>query len=215
MWPTDCHPGWIYEQHPQRAQLASRVASLLLQLRTTGYDCTSLLCDSRPFHEQLFAGLTPPSAPYYAGHYRGESFHCLEEYPVGVAGDPRVGAPPQLVLSLMANVARQVQQYLPVADALWKEPETSVSSARKLEATVTMAATVFEYFLRVHPYANGNGHIARLRVWAILGRYGFWPRGWPVEPRTADPAYASRIMAFRSGNQGPLVQFFLGVLVAY
>jgi Fic family protein len=72
-----------------------------------------------------------------------------------------------------------------------------------------LACRVFEVFLRIHPYANGNGHAARFLIWCLLSRYGYWPKGWPIEPRPPDPPYTHLISEYRNGNWEPLEEFVL------
>jgi Fic family protein len=61
---------------------------------------------------------------------------------------------------------------------------------------------MFLAFVTIHPYANGNGHAARLVVWALLLRYGFQPTGWPVDPRPipADQYYLAYESFAREGK---------------
>jgi Fic family protein len=70
---------------------------------------------------------------------------------------------------------------------------------------VGIACQVFDLFLQVHPYANGNGHVARFIMWALLGRYGFWPVRWPIEPRLKDPEYISMLLRHRNGDRRPFI----------
>lgn len=78
---------------------------------------------------------------------------------------------------------------------------------------VEFACEAHETFLRIHPYANGNGHLARTIVWMILARYGFWPKDWPVEPRSTDPGYIPALIQFRDGDREPLIEFMLKRLI--
>jgi hypothetical protein len=89
-------------------------------------------------------------------------------------------------------------------------------NARKdrLAAAVRLSCHCLELVGRIHPYANGNGHMARFASWAIVGRYGFWPNPnrWPVEPRPCEP-YVELIKQFRDGNRAPLEHFMLNMLI--
>jgi len=67
-------------------------------------------------------------------------------------------------------------------DGAHKLPNAHLPREQKLAYAVIFACSIFVTFLQIHPYANGNGHAARLVVWAILGRYGYWPKSWPIEP---------------------------------
>lgn len=208
MWPTDC-PEWEYEHHPDRRRvLPAATAAVLAGLRTGTLGTRDLAVDTRVAHARLFSGLVPPEAPYYAGHYRGEEFRCLRDYPVGVHGDPRVGSHPRVVPLRMVDLAGQLDRVLRVLDGA-SLGESGVDSPTKLLTAVAVACRFFEALLRVHPYANGNGHMARLLVWAVLGRYGYWPTGLTVEPRTPDPRYVPSIVRYRDGDPVPLEQYVL------
>jgi hypothetical protein len=47
-----------------------------------------------------------------------------------------------------------------------------------------------------------------------LGRYGHWPRRWPVDPRPQDPPYSQLIVRHRNGDPVPLERFVLQALTA-
>ena len=209
MHPQDC-PAWEYSTHPQRNRLLpQRSTSLLLDLRRGDIEIFSLCCDTRPTHLYLFNGLTPPECPYYAGHYRGELFRCLEFYEVHVPGDQRVGENSSIVLismNVMAQVIRDGITALDVANGL---PNSHVPRWQKIYYLVVFSCRVFVEFLRIHPYANGNGHIGRFLIWGLLGRYGIWPRQWPLDKRPQDPPYSNLISEYRSGNREPLERFVL------
>jgi fido (protein-threonine AMPylation protein) len=211
MHPPDC-PSWEYDRHINRvAILEQEVAQILAELRRGSLDTMQVAIDTRGIHERLFRDLVPPEYEYYAGHYRGEDYRCLKYYAVGILGDPRVGCPPQQVLSYMQELSRIVRETLTALDA----QHTSVGQllrADNLQHIVAIACWTFDFFLRIHPYANGNGHIARFLIWAILGRYNFWPTKWPIEPRPNDPPYTHCIIAYRNGNPIPLESFVLSCL---
>lgn len=111
----------------------------------------------------------------------------------------------------MDAITQTVVGGLNVLDVENARPDGDLPMDQKLLNTVIFACKVFEIVLRVHPYANGNGHAARFIVWAILGRYGFWPRSWawPLDPRPSDPPYSRIIFEYRNGNRQPLEEFVL------
>ncbi len=88
-----------------------------------------------------------------------------------------------------------------------------LSRQQRLRYLVALTCHVFELFLRIHPFANGNGHAGRLIVWSLLGRFGHWPRKWPVEPRPDDPPYTELIKRYRDGDRVPLEAFMLKSLI--
>jgi len=214
MHPTDC-PDWEYRRHPNTsATLPQRVANLLISLRTGTLAPRGLCADTRPTHALLFAGLTPQSCAYYAGNYRGSPHRCLQYYPVGVPADPRVGIAPTQVPNAMRRFHSDLSSALGVLDRTHQIPNAQISRELKLFYTVVVCARVFVDLLTIHPYANGNGHIARLLIWSILGTFGWWPNRWPVEPRTKDPAYLTAILAYRNGNPQIMEQFILSCIAA-
>src|SRR5437879_5952982 len=74
---------------------------------------------------------------------------------------------------------------------------------------VAFVCAVFSDFLKIHPYANGNGHAARFIAWALLGRYRLWPTTWPIHPRMPDPGYTQMLRDYRTGNKSALEQCLL------
>jgi fido (protein-threonine AMPylation protein) len=209
MRPPDC-PDWHYDNHPARGTvLPQKVKEVLIALGAGSLDTLQLATDTRPVHRQLFVDLTPAGLDYFAGHYRGEMFLCLRQLRVMIPADPRVGYPPASVGIGMAEVARTIRQGVAMLDRNSVIPDAHIPRAQKVLQVVIFACRVFEVFLRVHPYADGNGHAARFLIWALLGRYGYWPRRWPIEPKPPDPPYSQLISDYRSGNHEPLEEFVL------
>jgi hypothetical protein len=201
---ADCPP-WEYGDHPQRAEvLASEVAQVLIEMRTFSLPTLAFAGDSRGIHERMFRRLAPPACPYYAGHFRGENFLCLFLCQAFIPGDNRVGAHPAAVQNLMSFYVSRVEYGLTILDA-----RRGVGSSNFALEVVRFACGLQDMLFRIHPYVNGNGHMGRLTVWAVLGRYGFWPENWPVEPRPPDPPYTDLIRRYRDGDTEPLERYVL------
>lgn len=209
MHPLDC-PSWEYNTDPRhRPILQARVAELLSTLASGDLDTLAYPADTREVHHRVFEELTPTDCLYYAGHYRGEQFRCLRLCQVGVGGDPRVGAPPQSVAYHMRDLGTAIRAGIVGLDA-----HALLPAKDRLRYTIPLACRAFVAFLTVHPYANGNGHMGRFLVWMILGRYGYWPRHWPVDPRPPDPPYTEMITRYRNGENEPLERYVLQQLIA-
>lgn len=207
--PPDC-PEFDYEHHPNwQTVLPRRVSETLLDLTRGTVNPRDAALDTRPVHRRLFAELTPDGHDYFAGHYRGETFRCLRFYVVGIQNDPRVGVPPESVAHWISELHSIIRSGIDALDV-----DTSLSRRDRLRYLIVFACRVFELFLRIHPYANGNGHAARFVVWCVLGRYGHWPRRWTVEPRPPDPPYTECITRYRNGDPAPLERFLASTLVA-
>ena len=201
-------PEWEYEHHPRRPELPSRVAGILRDLASGAVDTLALALDSRDAHLRVFHGLTPHGCGYYAGHYRGERYRCLRSCEVGVSSDHRVGAPPTAVGLLMRELGTQIEAGVRAIDG-----SVLLDRGKRLHYIVALVCHVFEVFLRVHPYVNGNGHVGRLIVWSMLVRYGHWPRQWPIDPRPPDPPYVDLIKRYRDGETLPFEQHILAMLL--
>jgi fido (protein-threonine AMPylation protein) len=203
-----CPESWEYKDHPRcRKLLPKRAADILVRLRTRKIDGERTAKDTRPIHRELFSELTPPHFTYYAGRYRGEPFPCLQECEVGIPGDARVGAPPDEVQERLEKLAELIGRVIAASDEAWKS--TSLSDEDKVLHVTDAACAIFDLFLQVHPFANGNGHIARFMIWALMGRHGLWPVRWTLEPRPPDPPYIPLLQLHRAGNRRPLVEYVI------
>jgi len=174
---------WEYAEHPDRSRiLPVRVAEVLLELSDGRLDPIAFLKDTRAVHHRLFSELLTPGVPaHFAGHYRGESLRELKTFQVGVQANPKVGAPPDQVAVRLAGLSTFIERSIAVLDDFFsKSPGLPLSS--KLLAVIPFAARVFSEFLLIHPFVNGNGHIARIILTAILLRYGFPLRTLSIEP---------------------------------
>ncbi|WP_264320242.1 Fic family protein [Zarconia navalis] len=213
MYPSDC-PEWEYIDFPNREIILKRkTIDLLVQLRRQELDSAASAIDSRPVHRYLFCDLTPTECEYFAGNYRGSDFHCLRHYPIYVKGDARVGARPEIVGERMKQLSQTIQFGLEVLDTTYPRSDTQHGKVKHLLDTIAIACQVFEETLRIHPYANGNGHAARFVVWAILGRYGYWPKRFPISPRPEDLAYVESLVKYRNGNPLPLQEYILECII--
>jgi Fic family protein len=97
-------------------------------------------------------------------------------------------------------------------DADKQRPLVDLSDEDRRANAVALVSALFEQFLRIHPFANGNGHAARLLLIAMLGRSGYWLQRFRIEPRPPEPTYSEAIKASRDGNRAPLEQFVLSLL---
>jgi len=210
MHPGDC-PAWEYKHHPKSSELGARCARILVALRGGAIPQEGSTRDTRSLHHSMFVGLTPIGCGYFAGHYRGEKFRCLEHYEVVVQGDPRVGTPAQMVSLDLANFSDHVLRAgLAALRRAYDLPDSRLPPEEKLIFLVTFACRVLVEFLRIHPYANGNGHIGRLVVWLLLSRFGYWPKRWPLN---TSPPYHQLLSDYRSGSHEPLEKFVLNCVV--
>ena len=151
------------------------------------------LADAREWHRDLYAGCAVPIAGYL-GHFRGErEVPELIGYEVGIG--PHRGEWPEKVGVWSRNLARELPDFIarvrsalaPLDEAF--EPGERPGSSDGLQAIVGLCAAVHGEWVRLHPFANGNGRTAR--VWAnfVAVRYGL-PPFISVKPRPGEAQYA-------------------------
>lgn len=196
---------WEYKTHQHVSALPIRCEAVLNDIELGRLDIDNGLKNTKPLHKRIFENLTPPAQPYLAGNLRGEKFKCLRYLVVRVEADKRVGVAPDRVAAEMANFnSNLVSEGLKALAVAFAIPDVQLSPAEKLNYVVKFSCRLLVQFLRIHPYANGNGHIGRLIVWLILVKFGFWPIDWPLD---AHPPYDELLSRYRDGDEQPLEDF--------
>lgn len=203
---------WDYSDHPKRhSALSERCFEVYKEIEENRLGILDLLADSRPTHKHLFEFAAPSDCEYMAGHYRGEDFPCLANCWVGIESDSSVGYAPSIVLETMKVFGDISTNSIHALDPIIQDSNFSIE--RKIIRAVTSACDIFEYFLRIHPYANGNGHLSRMLLWATLKRYNFEPRGLTIDTRPISP-YATLIKSYREDDKKPLIAKILNFINA-
>jgi Fic family protein len=123
---------------------------------------------ARQWHSAMMQGLDPP-ASRYAGKLRGEP--GLEKIEVRVGRHFGVAA--TSVAAALAEFERTLQQVVRRLDELL--PRDAEPDGDSVLAVVDLCAWVHAEWIRIHPFANGNGRTARLWANSIAMRYGLPP----------------------------------------
>jgi Fic family protein len=136
------------------------------------------------WHRQTMRGLDVP-APKFVGRFRGE--RGLEAEPVYVGAYQ--GTQASRVVAEVDALIQRLQAVLDALDTLL--PLGKELDEDALEAVVKVAAWTHSEWVRIHPFSNGNGRIARTLTNAILLRYGL-PPVLRLRPRPPAPySYAA------------------------
>jgi len=216
LWPQDCQ-AWDYTNYPDYKNIVGRRSkSVLLSIKSGRTDASISAADTRPTHAVLFDGLVSAGFEYYVGNYRGSDFRCLQNYPVGVAGDPRIGStqyPGAIVESTMSQLAEAIIAAIAALDAAHGVPDSQLARKQKIAITVEYACTFLVHFFTVHPYANGNGHVGRFIINAMLGRYGYLLKNFPIDPRPSHNSYGQMLRDYRDGVKEPLEKFIISNVI--
>jgi Fic family protein len=80
-----------------------------------------------------------------------------------------------------------------------------LAPVHKATQAIRFSCRLFVQFLTIHPYVDGNGHVARYYLIALLARYGL-RMSWEIDPRPAGP-YAALLSAYRDGDHQALERF--------
>jgi fido (protein-threonine AMPylation protein) len=152
---------------------------------------------AQDWHRAIYAGVQLPE-PYYAGEVRDSdpSFPELYGYEVAVGGVR--GTPSKDVPAELARFEQRIQTACGVLDAAVPlgqlPPDDQV-----LQSVLTACAIVHGEWIRIHPFANGNGRTARLWATWVGMRYGL-PPFIEIKPRPAGTAYAAAASASMRGD---------------
>ncbi|MFP4282910.1 MAG: Fic family protein [Opitutales bacterium] len=161
------------------------------------------LADARRWHREMLRELTAPS-PHYVGRFRGET--GLENVRVHVAGLP--GTPPAQVSPELRHYESKLRQLVAHLDARLAPGQPL--DADQLGAVFEVCAWAHAAWVRLHPFANGNGRTARLWANTLAMRYGL-PPFVRLRPRPNDGYDAAASAAMR-GDHGPTVATFRRML---
>ncbi len=182
------------------------------------------LNDVLAWHTALYAGCSVPCDDYL-GHLRGDrSVPHLVAYEVGVGpiqpdGYPsKVGIWSEDVSTEVQTLLRGITAALVRLDAI-VPVGSAPSNPVQIQAVVALCAVIHGEWLRIHPFANGNGRTARLWAAFIALRYGL-PVFVTIKPRPNDAAYALAGSASMGrppdfqGNHQPATNLLVNMLAA-
>ena len=185
-------PAWNEDQPADTGLIAANIAVLIGSFRTTAAarsvpDVTQVLT----WHSAIYAGCALPIAGY-SGHFRGDvTVPELVGYEVRVG--PKQGIwsvdVPTAVLTFLGQLSSAVSTLdavLPVG--------VRPTTVAELDAVIRLTAAVHGEWIRIHPFANGNGRTARLWAAWLAFRYSL-PLFVEVKPRPNDAAYAQASFA--------------------
>jgi Fic/DOC family len=161
------------------------------------------------WHRAIYAGVTVPH-PDYVGNVRDSdpSHPCLVDYEVtvgGIAGTPARDVPAALDAFVLAAAASTsaIDLDVPVG-SLPSEPSV-------VAGIIQLSATMHGKWIQIHPFANGNGRIARLWANWIAIRYGL-PAFVRVKPRPDDVLFAGAARLSMQGDYRPTEALFASML---
>lgn len=164
------------------------------------------LADAQSWHRAMMEGLAPPD-PALVGRFRGsDPLADIEvvvgSYP-GVAAS-RVAAETAGFASTLAKILKHLDSHL---------PPDATPTPDQLSAIIEACAWAHAEWVRIHPFANGNGRTARLWANAIAMRYGL-PPFVRLRPRP-DSGYEAASGEAMLGHHQATVLAFRRLLAAF
>jgi len=149
------------------------------------------------WHRTVYAGVDLPE-PYYAGEIRDSEvrFPELDGYEVQVGGLP--GTPSKDVPAELAQLEQRIQTVCSRLDAAIPVGAPPPDDAT-LRAVLATCGNIHGEWVRIHPFANGNGRTARLWATWIGLRYGL-PPFIQIKPRPAGQPYVAAATASMRGE---------------
>ena len=156
------------------------------------------------WHRRLFEGIPP--IDYYAGNVRDSdpALPELDGYNVMV-GD-RLGLPAEAVPAALTAFEERVQRATAVLDGV-VAPGGAPRTTADLDGVITLCAQAHGSWVRIHPFANGNGRTARLWARWLGLRYGL-PGFIRLMPRPLGDLYAGAARRSMDGDDGPTIRLF-------
>lgn len=157
---------WDADSEPLRQNLtiAFRLARDAARLRTAPG-----VALARVWHRRMMTGLDVPR-PAQVARFRGEAGLERSEVRVG----PSYGTASDQVAAELAAFERKLAAAVGALDGVIP-PGTIPATTDDVNAVIELCAWAHAEWVRIHPFANGNGRTARLWAAYIAMRYGLPP----------------------------------------
>ncbi len=163
---------WNQDRAEDRALIESNIAGVLQKIaEDAGVRKSPTVVMAQEWHRQIYRGASLP-VPYYAGEIRDSdpAYPELMGYEVGV-GSAR-GVPSRRVPEELSTFEHSMGSAVDKLDALLPVGARPTEESQ-LYSILTLVALSHGEWIRIHPFANGNGRTARLWAnWCAL-RMGF------------------------------------------
>jgi fido (protein-threonine AMPylation protein) len=157
---------------------------------------------AQDWHRRIYQNVRLP-VPYYAGEIRDSDprFPHLDGYEVIVGTMP--GVESRFVPAELARFEASMQESVARLDPVIPVDDRPADVAQ-LQSVLTLCAYAHGEWVRIHPFANGNGRTARLWANWCAVRYGL-PPFIRLKPRPEGSGYALAAMESMKGEHRPMI----------
>lgn len=168
---------------------------------------------AKQWHRDIYAGVRVP-VPCYVGTFRGDPA-CPELLRYGVEVGIHKGAKPSDVESAIYEFEEQMRRSADMLDPL-VPVDLPPQTTEELQSAIYLAAAAHGEWVRIHPFANGNGRTARLWANWVALRYGL-PPFIRLKPRPAGRQYevAAAASMQKEKDHNPTAVLFMDWLTEY
>jgi len=194
--PAKVLPDWDEDSPELQRNLAKVSASIE---RDAAKRVIPKVATAKVWQKVIMAGLAADK-PVFVGRFRGEP--GLER--CGVRVNHVYGTAPWDVAAELKAFETTLRRVVAGLDA--KYPDADSLDEDGLSAVIELAAWAHAEWIRIHPFANGNGRTARFWANLLLMRYGLPPAVAP-RPRPGG-GYAAAGAAAMQGQWRPTVNVF-------
>jgi fido (protein-threonine AMPylation protein) len=164
---------------------------------------------AQDWHRQIYKGARLP-VPYYAGEIRDSDLSFPELYGYEVRVGPQPGVESSFVPQQLEDFEAAMEKAVAVLDQVIPTGGNPADPAQ-LRSVLTLCAYGHGEWVRIHPFANGNGRTARLWAnWCAL-RYGV-PPFVRLKPRPEGNLYATAAALSMRGDHQPMVAVLADML---
>lgn len=207
-------PPWNEDRRRDRRRIEANTLTVAHQIAGAAPARDAPTLDmARQWHRSVYAGIPVP-VPYYVGEFRDSDLRYpdLTTYEVEVGNPPVPGIP-------CADVNNQLARFeLHMQDAVSRlDPAipggAPPASGPALSSVLVLCASAHGEWIRIHPFANGNGRTARLWVLWVSSRYGL-PPFIRIKPRPEGVKYAAAAAASMHGDHSFMVTVLSDLLAA-
>jgi fido (protein-threonine AMPylation protein) len=180
-WKSGC-PEWTTENGSHDAEEKRR--RVLKRLVEEDYANPPSAEMVKAWHKEMFDGIAPISD--YVGQFRDKDLtsYCLQDYEVEVGGIP--GTDSSRVLTEVDSFFKKFNTKLNSLEATFPTGRSRPPTLSDISGVVELTAWAHGEWVRIHPFANGNGRTARLIANYVLVRFGFGP-ALIIRPRPDQP----------------------------
>jgi fido (protein-threonine AMPylation protein) len=164
---------------------------------------------AQDWHRQIYKGVRLPVS-YYAGEVRDSDSNFPELYGYEVRVGPQEGVESKLVPQQLVIFEEAMRQAVAVLDPAIPVRGNPADPAQ-LRSVLTLCAYAHGEWVRIHPFANGNGRTARFWAnWCAL-RYGV-PPFVGLKPRPEGNLYTTAALLSMRGDHRAMVAVFAAML---